>query len=214
MAIGTAALLGLSAGTGILQTAANVWAQKDQQAFNAEEALKAREFNSAEAQKQRDFEQSMASTQYQRAVADMQSAGLNPASLGGVFSPNAVPSGSSASGVAASGSATHFDFSNIFSTAVQYAISKDRNFEREVIAEMYNTNAREMNEATNEVRSNIAKARELNRTWDRESREKIADWWTDYAERDSVRRHNVHERDSARRHNAYVDRTTRWRRNY
>lgn len=71
--------------------------------FNAEQAQIAREFNSAEAQKQRDFEERMASTQWQRAVEDMQKAGLNPAlaySQGG----NSVPSGATAHGGAATAS--------------------------------------------------------------------------------------------------------------
>lgn len=39
------------------------------------------QFNASEAQKQRDWETYMSNTQYQRAVADMKTAGLNPAMM-------------------------------------------------------------------------------------------------------------------------------------
>ena len=54
------------------------------------------EFNASEAQKNRDFQERMSNTSYQRAIADMKSAGINPVlafSQGGASSP----SGSSAS---------------------------------------------------------------------------------------------------------------------
>lgn len=70
-------------------------------------------FNSAEAQKQRDFEQSMfnqqtelVNTAFQRQVADMQAAGLNPLLAAGGGNGSAIPSagsGSAASSVSPAG---------------------------------------------------------------------------------------------------------------
>lgn len=69
--------------------------------FNAEQAQLNRDFNAAEAQKLRDWQTNMANTSYQRAMADMSAAGLNPIlaySQGGAN----VPGGAAGSGTAAS----------------------------------------------------------------------------------------------------------------
>lgn len=74
-----------------------------QMQYQTQSRQKAMEFNAAEAQKNRDWQEMMSNTQYQRAIADMKKAGLNPIlaySQGGA----GVPSGATASGYAMSGS--------------------------------------------------------------------------------------------------------------
>lgn len=70
--------------------------------FNASEAQKNRDFNQTEARTNREWQHQMSGTAYQRAVADMQAAGLNPILAGMNQSGASTPPGATASGSAAS----------------------------------------------------------------------------------------------------------------
>lgn len=78
-------------------------AEREQNAFNAQQAQLNRDFEAAQVQQQMDFQSRMANTQWQRGVQDMQAAGLNPAlayNQGGAV----APSGAAAAGSLAQGS--------------------------------------------------------------------------------------------------------------
>lgn len=145
LSLGTMALLaGSSLASSGVQYLSNKALQKDAQAFNAreaqlsrdfaaEEAATARAFNAEQAQLSRDFE----ATKYQRTVADMKAAGINPAFIAGSGVSGSSPIASTGSGVssaAASSGASSIskpDFAEVLSSAFNTAMVqsfKDEHF--------------------------------------------------------------------------------------
>lgn len=94
-ALGGASLIGnllnpVTKGLGNL-ISGGTWKQSGQE-------IASQEFNAGEAQKQRDWEEQMSSTAYQRSMADLEAAGLNPAQIYGTGGAASTPSGSAAHG--------------------------------------------------------------------------------------------------------------------
>jgi hypothetical protein len=77
--------------------AASLFGGNQANAANARQAEMNREFQAAQAKQQMDFQERMRSTQYQTAVADMKSAGLNPM-LAYTQGGAGTPSGAAATG--------------------------------------------------------------------------------------------------------------------
>lgn len=125
------------------------------------------EFNSAESVKQREWEKMMSDTSYQRQVADMKAAGINPvaASMGGNMSGASTPSGSAASSGMSGNGGFAGGLGQLIKTVAGVAIAKglEAKFTRSAMqaADNHELVGAKIRSLAAEERANTARAAEL-----------------------------------------------------
>lgn len=126
----------------------NDWAQRivdptgSEMQYNTAERIASQTFNAAEAQKNRDWQQMMSNTAYQRAVSDMQKAGLNPYlaySQGGASSPSGAVAEVGSARV--SGGASSYAFRQMMNLVINTALGVSRLNDQLVLQDLKSSNA-------------------------------------------------------------------------
>lgn len=147
--IGNKALdVGSSIGLGLVDN----WLYRQRNAHLTGKEVEAFNKNAEQAQAQRDWEEEMSNTAYQRAVADMIKAGLNPALMYGNGSAASTPTGSNAQGSASVNSAS---LGEMISQMTQLRMANADIKLKESEANLNNTNAVKADIETDLLRSNI-----------------------------------------------------------
>lgn len=114
-------------------------------------------FNAQQAQKNRDFEERMSNTANQRAVEDMQNAGLNPALMYGNGSAASTPTGSNAQGSASVSNGP--DMGSMIAAMTQMRLANAEIKVKESEANLNNKNATKVDTEIESLKTNIEGSR-------------------------------------------------------
>lgn len=151
------------------------------------------EFNSNEAQITREWNQQMDNTKYQRQVADMQAAGVNPAlAMSGGVTTQATSNATASSG---SGIPGGLDLSSVMEMAVQMSQLKLRNKELKLQEKLIDSQANKNNADADKTKKETSWIDQLNSANIDKIRADINQVWSNISVNDSTIELNGHKID-------------------